>query len=144
MLLTKPRKRFVLFTAVAYARPLSHSKTVSCTTYLFECADRGRESSLHSFGGINQKRVDLRVISFHVRANSVQLVFDTGRDFIIHTLPNELRFKVFFNLPLLLVKVVKYAFVFLSALTPATAFEGKTARGNLGWWWLRVRGRHGP
>jgi Nucleotidyl transferase/NAD dependent epimerase/dehydratase family len=29
-------------------------------------------------------------------------------------------------------------------LTPATAFEGKTARGNLGWWWLRVRGRHGP
>jgi hypothetical protein len=29
-------------------------------------------------------------------------------------------------------------------ITPATAFEGKTARGNLGWWWLRVRGRHGP
>ena len=29
-------------------------------------------------------------------------------------------------------------------LTPATAFEGRTARGNLGWWWLRVRGRHGP
>ena len=29
-------------------------------------------------------------------------------------------------------------------VTPATAFEGKTARGNLGWWWLRVRGRHGP
>jgi len=29
-------------------------------------------------------------------------------------------------------------------LIPATAFEGKTARGNLGWWWLRVRGRHGP
>ncbi|HEV3493930.1 MAG TPA: hypothetical protein VG224_25220, partial [Reyranella sp.] len=32
----------------------------------------------------------------------------------------------------------------LMALTPATAFEGRTARGNLGWWWLRVRGRHGP
>jgi hypothetical protein len=30
------------------------------------------------------------------------------------------------------------------SLTPATAFEGKTARGNLGWRWLRVRGRHGP
>ena len=30
------------------------------------------------------------------------------------------------------------------ALTPATAFEGKFTRGNLGWWWLRVRGRHGP
>jgi CheY-like chemotaxis protein len=29
-------------------------------------------------------------------------------------------------------------------VTPATAFEGKTARGNLGWRWLRVRGRHGP
>ena len=29
-------------------------------------------------------------------------------------------------------------------VTPATAFEGRTARGNLGWWWLRVRGRHGP
>jgi hypothetical protein len=29
-------------------------------------------------------------------------------------------------------------------ITPATAFEGRTARGNLGWWWLRVRGRHGP
>src|SRR6516162_7124984 len=29
-------------------------------------------------------------------------------------------------------------------VTPATAFEGKTAHGNLGWWWLRVRGRHGP
>jgi hypothetical protein len=36
-------------------------------------------------------------------------------------------------------RVRKYA-----QLTPATAFEGKTARGNLGWWWLRVRGRHGP
>ena len=34
--------------------------------------------------------------------------------------------------------------VFGMLLTPATAFEGKTARGNLGWWWLRVRGRHGP
>ena len=32
----------------------------------------------------------------------------------------------------------------IEQLTPATAFEGKTARGNLGWWWLRVRGRHGP
>jgi hypothetical protein len=32
----------------------------------------------------------------------------------------------------------------IEALTPATAFEGRTARGNLGWWWLRVRGRHGP
>jgi hypothetical protein len=29
-------------------------------------------------------------------------------------------------------------------VTPAPAFEGKTARGNLGWWWLRLRGRHGP
>jgi hypothetical protein len=32
----------------------------------------------------------------------------------------------------------------LEQVTPATAFEGKTARGNLGWLWLRVRGRHGP
>jgi hypothetical protein len=32
----------------------------------------------------------------------------------------------------------------LVLVAPATAFEGKTARGNLGWWWLRVRGRHGP
>jgi hypothetical protein len=32
----------------------------------------------------------------------------------------------------------------LDPVTPATAFEGKTARGNLAWWWLRVRGRHGP
>jgi hypothetical protein len=32
----------------------------------------------------------------------------------------------------------------LVVVTPATAFEGKTTRGNLGWWWLRVRGRHGP
>jgi pimeloyl-ACP methyl ester carboxylesterase len=32
----------------------------------------------------------------------------------------------------------------IHVVTSATAFEGKTARGNLGWWWLRVRGRHGP
>jgi phage tail sheath protein FI len=34
--------------------------------------------------------------------------------------------------------------LFGATVAPATAFEGKTARGNLGWWWLRVRGRHGP
>jgi len=39
---------------------------------------------------------------------------------------------------------VSFCISALEDVTPATAFEGKTARGNLGWWWLRVRGRHGP
>ena len=45
---------------------------------------------------------------------------------------------------ILLYLSIGVAIVSSAPVTPATAFEGKTARGNLGWWWLRVRGRHGP
>jgi hypothetical protein len=44
----------------------------------------------------------------------------------------------------LLIPGIQIVGVLSERITPATAFEGKTARGNLGWWWLRVRGRHGP